>query len=224
MYDSFRKATDRTVPLMVTGIAFPREGKYARASWESDMHRFFDLLPQICPELTAVFWSSKSSAYGNCNLRENPDIAEALAECMTKTPARTAPFENGMTVPTVKELSVQLDGVFCGGEYEIFLDGKTDTAFTEGEHLLQVFVTEASFYSKGEYTATVSPDGAVSLAPIPPEIDYNGNGIMDHGDVELLTAVIAKWQADTNGYPTDVNGDGKTNIHDVTALGKMMAP
>ena len=222
--DSFRKAAGRDVPLMVTGVAFPKSGKYARASWESDMRRFFDLLPKFCPDLTAVFWSSKSSAYGNCNLRENPDVAAAFAECSARSAVRAVPFEDGVTVTTANELSVLLDGVFCGGESEVYLDGKTDTAFTEGEHLLQVFVTEDSFYSKAEYACTVSPEGGVSLTLIAPAIDYNGNGIMDHGDVEILTAVIAKWQVDAGGYPTDVNGDGKTNIHDVVALGNMIAP
>ena len=66
--------------------------------------------------------------------------------------------------------------------------------------------------------------GAVVLEYIVPEYDYNGNGYLDFGDCDFLTAFISGWDIDLGDCPTDVNGDGATNLYDVTALGSLMLP
>lgn len=222
--EDFAAATGRNIPLMVTGCSFPWDGYYAREDWESAMEEFYTTLPLLRPELVAIFYKNESNSYGVCNLRQNKTAAALYERCITLAES-AVPLES-VTEGTGHRITVYNRRIFASAT-EVYLNGKvTDgrITLTEGDNLLEVYVTGDYFYSKSAYTVTLSPSGTVTTAPIVPDFDYNGNGILDFGDSEMLSAYIAKWQVDMGGITTDVNGDGRTNIRDLSSLEQLITP
>lgn len=218
------------LPVMVTGCSFPWDGRAAVTDFAAQMERFYHLVPLVCPNLAAVFYSNESSAYGVCNLRQNAEAAQTYEKCLSLPwydDAKGAAFgdgsvvEAGATVPMI----LYCGGRFAGAEYEVWQNGEAVSAdaVTLAEGDLTVHITDERCLAKLEYRLVPAGTGMLRVEAVPPELDYNGNGYLDFGDSDLLTAYIAKWDVDLGGAETDLNGDGKTNIMDVRALLKMIA-
>ncbi len=218
------------LPVMVTGCSFPWDGRAAVTDFAAEMERFYRLVPLVCPNLSAVFYSNESSALGVCNLRQNGEAAAMYEKCLALPwydDARGTAFgdgslvEAGETVP----LMVYCGGIFAGAKYEVWQNGEAVSAdavtLTEGD--LTVYITDEIYLAKLEFELIPAEAGMLCVRAIPAAVDYNGNGYADFGDADLLTAYIAKWDVDLGGAETDLNGDGKTNIIDVRALLKMIA-
>ena len=225
--DDFAAATGRNIPLMVTGCSFPWDGYHAREDWAEAMEEFYTALPLLRPELVAIFYKNSSDSYGVCNLRQNKTAAELYEKCITLAES-AMPLESldSVTLGSTCRIIVHNRRLHASPA-EVYQNGSlTDGSITltEGDHHLEVYLTGDYFYSKLEYILTVRRDGSISAEHVTPYYDYNGNGILDYGDSEMLSAYIAKWQVDMGGVSTDVNGDGKTNIRDLAALESQMFP
>lgn len=227
--DTFKNVTGRDIPLMVTGCSFPWQGYNARDDWAFAMEEFYTVLPRLRGDLTAIFYGNTSNSFGVCNLRQNRTAAELYEKCISQSSVSA--------VPLASLSKIGIDGtakvfpftrrLFGTEAYDVYLDGNpTDGTvnFAEGEHTLEVYLYGSVFYSKLSYALSVKKNGTFAIELVSPEFDYNGNGILDFGDSELLSAYIAKWQVDLGGFSPDVNGDGLTNIRDISALEMLMMP
>ncbi len=229
MADEFRNVCGRDIPLMVTGASFPWIGKAFVDGWSSEMKRFYSLLPLVCPNLEAVFYSNASSAMGICNLRQNLAAMNTYEQCLTMpwyTGSSSSTIENA---PLRSGQSARLE-LYCGGKFddtfEVWQNGqKVDSeslTFIPGK--LTVYMTDPENPAKIEYTLTLGKNWALSAERTKPKEDLNNNGILDFGDVEILSAYIIKPDSTADSSKFDMNGDGKTNMADITELSSMLKP
>lgn len=230
------------LPIIIEGSSFPWTGSASVTDWEAEMERFYSLIPAICPNLKAVFYSNASSSAGICNLHQNKTAAALYEQCAKlpgyvyyegrdSTGGWTAASELTKITPDKQVcLELYLSGMFSGAEYKLFLDGTELTdgkaSFSAGEHTLEIYVTESYCSAKIVYTVLVSENGDFSMTHVSalPEYDINGNGILDFADSELLNAYIAHWDIDLSGYDLDINGDGTVNLWDTLKLLTLMKP
>lgn len=221
----------KELPLIIAGCSFPWEGSAALTDFESEMERFYTLMPAVFPNLTAILYSNASSSNGITNLRQNPAALAAYERCLS-LPWYTGRKE-GMSPEKIEDIThiplgedipsfLCFSGKHSQATYTVSLDGVTANdghiSFTAGEHSLVYTITDAALITRIAYDVTVMSDGGFSIVPAAAEYDYNQNGIMDFGDVELLGGRIARWDVDLGGLESDINGDGKTNVLDLSAL------
>lgn len=224
----YRSCGRENIPVMVTGCSFPWYGTAEVFDWNEEMERFYRLVPLVCPSLTAVFYSNASSSYGICNLRQSRSALLLYEECLTLpwyTGSGACLLEYGVTADTNARIEV-----YCGGKFsdafEVWLNGTPVSAdsvnFCAGR--LTVYMTCKNNLAKLDYEL-IPTDGTMLTANlIVPDYDFNGNGYLDFGDVDMILAHIAGWDIDIKDADLDVNGDGKINISDSSALRKELAP
>ncbi len=234
MVREMEKVSEKELPLVIAGCSFPWDGTAAVPDFKSEMERFYTLMPAVFPNLEAVLYSNVSSSAGITNLRQNPEALAVYENCLSlpwysgTTPKKITSVSKihlGESIPVI----FSFGGKYSGAGYTVYFDSEILTedriTFTEGEHSLIFYITEEKFITRIAYDITVASTGEFSAIMSEAEHDYNGNGIMDFGDVEMLSGYIAKWITDLGGMETDINGDGRTNILDLSALRvKISAP
>jgi len=230
----------KELPLIIGGCSFPWGGKAAISDWATEMRRFYELLPAAVPELVGVLYSNESTANGFCNLRQNADAMELYKECLSlpwyMDHSRKGSALKPISVADLTEviagkklpLVLYAYGKFNGVPYRVFVDGNEISndgiVFTGGAHTLALYITDNNCLAKMEYSISVAAEGKCKVSIVQADHDFNGNGFLDFGDAELLTAHVAKWNVDLGGYDPDVNEDGKVNLSDVSALRVRMKP
>lgn len=225
MVEYFRAATGRDCPVTVTGVSFPYGGRNGTADYRERMSEFYRDLPLYCGSLTSIFYNCNSSSLAMCNLRGNPDAAAAYEACLRKTVPVSVPLGELYVSAEDVSVTVATGGLFRRSDTAFRVNGEKCTtlpAITEDPLTLDVYSSGDYHTFRATYTVQAMPDGTVSARLVPPKYDYNGNGYYDFGDTDLLAAYISRWNVDLGDIPTDVNGDGKTNIFDVSSLQMMM--
>ena len=237
MVQDLGAVTDKEFPLVIAGCAFPWEGKAAVADYAAEMKRFYNLMPAVFPQLRAILYTNNSSSMGITNLRQNPEALQVYKDClalpwysgrsdgMTPTPITdVSEIAIGKSVP----LSFYVGGKYADADFTVYYDSVKagdSITFTKGSHTLEVYITDENLITRIAYNIVITADGGFTATLAEAEHDYNRNGIMDFGDVELLSGYVAKWNVDLGGMETDINGDGRTNIKDLAALrAKISAP
>ena len=242
MTEAFAEVAGRAdTPVIIESCSFPWEGTAAVEDWAFEMERFYNLIPAVCPTLEAVFYSNESSSAGVCNLRQNSEAEELYEKCLSLpwyvNYSSDAANCGAVSIEKVSYIApgetaymvLYCGGKFDGTEYRIFLDGteigSDGAVISPGERNIIAYVTDNKYTAVLEYNVSFADDGTFTAKAVPAQLyDYNGNGILDFGDSELLLAYIAEWDVYLNGFDPDVDGDGKVNISDVKALNLKMIP
>lgn len=239
--EELRAVAGESLPLIVLGASFPWGGALKLDSPISEMQKFYSVLPTVCHGLIGVFYTNLSTAVAHCNTRQNAEAEAALRACASlpfykyygDDRADSAMCAAASLTHLPADTPVRFS-VWCGDIYgactaEAFLNGiraEDGILFPIGDSTLQLYVTGTQIYSRSVYSVTVTAEGHLSLTPVrETDFDFNQNGILDFGDTQYLTAVVAKWNITMpEGTVTDVNGDGKVNLTDVALLKSMMMP
>lgn len=230
---------EKDLPVIISGCSFPWGGRAALDDWAEEMKRFYRLIPVAVPELVGVLYSNESTANGFCNLRQNSDAMALYRECL-EVPWYINHNRAGSTKKAVSVekldlvkvgdatgLHVLTTGKFSGVPYRIFFGSKEyRDGFVYGKinSIMTLYITDNNCLAKMQYKFVMSSGGECSVTPVQADHDFNGNGYLDFGDTEVLSAYIARWDVDMNGYSPDVNGDGIVNLTDVSALRVKMKP
>lgn len=228
------------MPVMITGCSFPWEGKAALGDWDSEMERFYNLIPAVCPSLVGVFYSNQSSSNGICNLRQNKTAFELYKKCLEmpwyidlrEDDRNMHPVSIvdkgvvpvGVPVPLVMYQHGRLSDI----GYRVFLDGNEivgkKIAFAKGIHTLEVYFNDYRYSGVLGYTIDVAGDGKFTATAAEAAYDYDGSGILDIIDAEMLLLYVSKVTIDMGDGVLDVNGDGKVNLRDVAILRAKLEP
>jgi len=235
--DAVRKVAG-DLPVIIESVSFPSDGTASVSDYISEMELFYKNLPVLIPETIAVFYSNRSNSYGISNLRRDESLMQAYLNAAnlpcykfyekSSPTSNLSPIENVTRVIPGAPVEIEL---WCGHIYgspekRVFLNGTETNApvLTPGTHLLEIYVTDPDMAALLSYTLTVTEDGSLTVTVTDASsTDFNGNGILDVGDVQYLTATVAGWSFSIpESAVRDVNGDGRVNLTDVAVLrGKM---